>query len=101
LQTVQFYLLLLNQLITLGGFLLALNNDISIGKFNFSYVIALISCTAWIFVQNWIPEDVYTVLAPLALSRVELGVLPILVLPGILSFCLLYYIGKKAAKFIK
>lgn len=101
LQTVQFYLLLLNQLITLGGFLLALNNDISIGKFNFSYVIALMSCIAWIFVQNWIPEDVYTVLAPLALSRVELVLLPILVLPGILSFCLLYYIGKNAAKFIK
>lgn len=100
-QTVQLYLSLLTQLIGVGVFILTPINKICKSDFNIYYFLTLIAFVAYVFIQNWIPNEVFSALSPLAFSRMDLRILPPLFIPGALSFVLISLIGKISRKLIK
>ncbi len=100
-QTVRFFLSLLAQLIGIGAFLLTPDIKTCKSHFNIHYFFVITASCIYVFVQNWIPDEFFAILSTLAVSKIELNLLPVLFIPGILSFILISLTGKISQRFIK
>ncbi len=100
-QMVQFFLSLFTQLIAIGVFLLPSDSTIGKVRFNIYYFLIVTAYCIYILVQNWLPDEIFSALAALAASRIELKILPALFIPGILAVVFIFMIVKFSRKIIK
>lgn len=89
-----FYASIIVQLFALGAFLLKLNDRINIFSLNYCYILSMMACWIYLVSQNWFSNDLYNKLKELSYAKVELRLLPFLLIFGVLSFVLIFLLDK-------
>ncbi len=76
--------------ISLGAFLLILTKQARKFAFNYVYMTVVLVTAIWLFLQSRLPDAVFEVLSRSGITKIDLGLIPWLLIPGAISFiCIL------------